>query len=120
MLGGVLVPGLEGRDQADERENAEERIPGSDEFERLSIGGVDVRLAAKDDKPAKDDQAADKPEGDDVDLDDELDDDDLEDGVIDEDDEDFPEVDDDLIDLDDEWDDADEEDKHDNPHKFFE
>jgi hypothetical protein len=35
-------------------------------------------------------------------------------------DEDYPEVDDDLIDLDDEWDDQEEEERHDNPHKFYE
>lgn len=46
---------------------------------------------------------------------DEIDGEDIDGDLDDEDD-----FEDDLIDLDDEWDDQDEEERHDNPHKFFE
>ena len=39
---------------------------------------------------------------------------------LDEDDLDEDDLDDDLIDLDDEWDDAEDEERHDNPHRFYE
>jgi hypothetical protein len=82
-----------------------------------------VTLAAK--KRVDDDHKEDPeddPEDDDVAADEELEelDEDLGDEGLDEDDDEYPEIDDDLIDLDDEWDEADEDERHDNPHRFYE
>ncbi len=79
--------------------------------------GLDTRAAKR---SAPDPDPEDEPEdpaGDDEELD--------EDGEFDDEDaeledDEFDDVDDDLIDLDDEWDEKDEDERHDNPHRFFE
>src|SRR5581483_9800615 len=68
--------------------------------------------------PDPEDEPEDEPAADEE-LDEEFDEDDAEYDDDDED-EDFREIDDDLIDLDDEWDERDEDERHDNPHKFYE
>jgi hypothetical protein len=102
MLGAVLEPELEeaGRGLAVDVFMAAKKEP------------TDNPKADPEDDPGDDALAADEEL-------EELDEDELEGGTDDEDD-DYPEVDDDLIDLDDEWDDQEEEEKHDNPHKFYE
>ena len=117
MWGGVLEPPLE------------EGLGGAREFEwegqgaSRGPGATSTVMAAK--KEPVDDPKADPeddPVNDEVAADEELEE--VDEDELDGDDKDldkeYPEVDDDLIDLDDEWDDQEEEERHDNPHKFYE
>jgi hypothetical protein len=105
MWGGVLEPALE------------------EEGTGLAVGVIGAGMTAKKqpvDNPKEDpeDDPGDDALAADEELE-ELDEDEL-DGDGDDLDEEYPEVDDDLIDLDDEWDDQEDEERHDNPHKFYE
>jgi hypothetical protein len=120
MWGGVLEPALEEATEVAGDDTAFEwQAPGVYQ----QPGALAVAMAAKK-KPVDNpkDDPEDDPGDDDLAADEELEEvdaDDLE-GGGDAEGDDYPEVDDDLIDLDDEWDDQDEDEKHDNPHKFYE
>jgi hypothetical protein len=122
MWGGVLEPALEEREvNAGSRNDREFDWEGLDAPARQGVALIEMaakKKPADDPKEDPEDDPSDDPLAADEELE-ELDGEDLE-GDADEDDEDFPEVDDDLIDLDDEWDEQTEEERHDNPHKFYE
>lgn len=114
MLGGVLEPALE--------ELVGVASDGREfEWEALDTPGVTLAAKKSVDDPKGDPE--DDQEDDAVAAEEDLEEIDgdavADDEELDEDDE-YPEIDEDLIDLDDEWDEADEEERHDNPHKFYE
>jgi hypothetical protein len=99
MSGGIVVDGTE------------ILVDGDARWAAVAPWESDVRMD-------KDPDPEDEPLDDEPEFDDEFGEEDLEgaDGDFEDDDD----LDDDLIDLDDEWDDAEDEERHDNPHRFYE